>query len=502
MIRIRQRPLRSLIASAATLFAGGFGVSCDRSAPSPATPTAPPGPTLAAPAPSVSPAATPAAPASRVRVTEDGVNIASFDAAALAVFCKARDLPQLPPLDNLEPAVADTLEQALTRAARQRNGDAIGRVGMILYSLEMYRSARSYFELAEQKASHNDRWSYYIACLCQLEGQPEEATRRLEAIVRRSASYGMVFARLGQLYLDAGRVDDALGAAEQYLRFAPKDSLGYIMRGRVAMARADWPAAKKHLTEALQFPGPNDFQTRSYLARTYAALGDVEAAKREGEAARRLPPGEYFGFRDAWYQEMLRSCGSVVMAIQDALKLADAAHDLPRQIELCKRLLRFRGDDIPTMIRLADGLRQADQLDESRAVIDRGLKRRPDSAGLICALARLELAKNDPAAARKAAEQALKLATRQEASREAREVLVQAALAAKDPAAAEAAIQPLLAEAPHHPMAHYLAGEVHRAAHRIADAGAAYQRAVELDPQFAAARTRLDELRKAQPSRP
>lgn len=432
----------------------------------------------------------PAPPRPTLRETADDARFAAFQSDELLAFCAAHELPPLPPLADLEPAVADTLAAALERVARTRDGATVGRLGQILYALEFHRAAETYFTLARTLDPAEDRWPYLLGCIAQAEGRAAAAVEHFEFIARRSGAYGMLFARLAHLYIDAARWDEAQKAAEEYVRFQPGDSLGYIVQARVAMQRKQWPVASERLELARKYPGPNDFQVYSYLGRVRAALGDAAAAEQAYAESRKYPPGEYFTYRDAWILEALASSGSRIPALEAELAAAEKTRDARRIVEVGREIAQVRPRDATLIAKLALNCCQLRRFDDARKWTDRGRALKPEWPAWAIAQCQIDLAAGRVAEAERLARELIEQRVSDAAVMQGREWLVRALIAAQRLDEAKAVIDELSGGEPT-ATREYLTGEWHAASSRPAEAAAAYRRAVALDPQHAAAKAAL-----------
>jgi tetratricopeptide (TPR) repeat protein len=102
------------------------------------------------------------------------------------------------------------------------------------------------------------------------------------------------YLRLAQVYLDWGRVDEALAALSEAERLGAGEAGGVgLARLSVAVhaARADWPAVVEHAQQLLGI-APADGPARHALARAYVELGEWDAARAEYGALLRADPAD------------------------------------------------------------------------------------------------------------------------------------------------------------------------------------------------------------------
>ena len=142
-------------------------------------------------------------------ISEGGVRVAHMDIDQLTRWCRSVSLPDPPEIPVAEAAVAEALLDAMQRAAKTRTAADYGAVGQICESLDCPRTALQYFALATENDPGDFRWHYYLGCLHQDAGARGAAIETFLRVVQRNADYALTHARLGQLYLEAGRLDDA-----------------------------------------------------------------------------------------------------------------------------------------------------------------------------------------------------------------------------------------------------------------------------------------------------
>lgn len=225
--------------------------------------------------------------------------VARIDVAQVAEWCDAQALPLPPAVDSAEPVVAEALYGALAAAARQRSAESFGQVGRIAESLDAHRSAIEALELA----------------------------RTLDA------TYPTTFARLGQLYLDEGRHDEAHDSFRHYMEMKPEDWFGQVGLGRLALLDGDLDRARELLEQAAS------------LHREFERLSETR--------------------------------------------------DWPTLTRLAEEIVDRRPTDATMVLNLAGIYRIQSRFEEAHATLDRALKVRPDDSRFLCARAETYLAQGE-----------------------------------------------------------------------------------------------------------
>jgi len=313
----------------------------------------------------------PEPPRPTVRLTEDGVRVATWDVAALAEWCRAADLPAPPGLREAEPAVADGLREALLAAAVQRDAASFGRVGQIAESLDAHEAAEAYFRLAAAADASDFRWPYYLGCVYQETGRRDDAIAELERAAALGPAYPTTAARLGQLYLEAGRADEARAQFERYDAMRPDDWFGLVGLARLALDAGEADRALELLGRAAE-RGPDDFQVNFQLGRAWAAIGDRERAREHFARAEVAPQGGWFRMRDPLVDAM-HDAASSVGELQVRFERLSAAGDFAAMVEVAEEIVRRRSGDVRMLGNLAGLYRKLGRFDDAHAALDRAL---------------------------------------------------------------------------------------------------------------------------------
>ncbi|REK44538.1 MAG: hypothetical protein DWQ46_09790 [Planctomycetota bacterium] len=118
--------------------------------------------------------------------------------------------------------------------------------------------------------------SYYADVLAN-RGELDLAIAQLEVARDLSAGDPDLIVRTGQMHLRLGQINQAETRAAMALRATPDSADAWALRGRVWLARGDFPRALADLQRALGYR-PNDRQLLGELADLYLRLNKPEQA--------------------------------------------------------------------------------------------------------------------------------------------------------------------------------------------------------------------------------
>jgi tetratricopeptide (TPR) repeat protein len=139
----------------------------------------------------------------------------------------------------------------------------------------------------------------YLDQLRRGDERAARAERAAAAVAYREATRlrpgdASPYLRLAQLYLDWGRVEDALDAIIQAEQLGAEGVELERLRVAVSVARADWPAVVEYGQRLLELVSSANAEevksTRHILARAYVELREWDAAQAEYETLLRIDP--------------------------------------------------------------------------------------------------------------------------------------------------------------------------------------------------------------------
>jgi len=197
-------------------------------------------------------------------------------------------------------------------------------------------------------------------------GRPEAAERILRQVRGQGAGgSGMAAARLAEMYLRSGRLDEAVVQLEALRRDAPSNPMPPYFLGVIAFERRDFARAVDWFERALLLD-PDHEPSNVDLVSGLLSLGRVEAALDMAKRARgRLKPNFRLEYLRALAHGRLKQHREAVAALREAEKIAAPTPEL-----LDHRFL----------FQLGMELEMADQGEESEALMQEVLRREPDYA--------------------------------------------------------------------------------------------------------------------------
>ena len=419
----------------------------------------------------------------------DGVRIAHLDWEKLAQWCRRYGLPDPPMLPETEPAVAEALIGALGDVAKQPAAKTLGRMGMLSESLDCHDSSAEYFRRAAAGDGEDFRWPYYLGCVHQIMGRNQLAIESFVRVLDLNPSYAMTHGRLGQLYLEADRLDEAERRLHTYVNLKSEDSLGYIGLARVALARSNYTEALEYAQQGLQY-GAGDFQVHYALARAYGGLRQNQMATRHFEICGELPKGMWFAMRDP-LDQALHASMSTGNQLASAIDRLQGTRDWPRLISLVEQLLTRRPGDSSMMGNLASLYRKQKRFAEAHQILDRAAVIDPQLLLIDLVRAEVLLAESR---FDEAVEVAHRAGTQDDQAYRAFNVQGRALLLLKRTDEAIEAMQRCVSLKPGHAGNTLVLAEALRSAGRREQAIVYYQRVLELVPGQPTASKRLAEL--------
>jgi tetratricopeptide (TPR) repeat protein len=119
----------------------------------------------------------------------------------------------------------------------------------------------------------------------------ERVERLLGPALAEGLRIGPALALRGRLSLEHGKLTRALADAEEAIRLCPGESLGYLVRGRVALERGG-ATALADLQKAVELTGRTDADALAGLAEALLRAGRREDALTAQRQAVKLRPGD------------------------------------------------------------------------------------------------------------------------------------------------------------------------------------------------------------------
>ena len=209
--------------------------------------------------------------------------------AALFAWSCVGPVPPVPTASvaAVDPEVRDAILAARNKAVAQpKNGQASGRLGMVLEANTLYTPAVLAYRRAILLEPKEFAWRYYLALTLQQQFKLEEALDAVSAALSIRPSYAAAILKRGELLLKLGRLQESSATLESLLAQDPKSPVALYALARVKYAQEALPAAEDFYRRACQaYP---TFGAAYYgLGVTEKRLGhDAESAKNFALAER------------------------------------------------------------------------------------------------------------------------------------------------------------------------------------------------------------------------
>ncbi len=224
--------------------------------------------------------------------------------AAGLISAAAAQIPQ-PSLDGVEPALAEQItdaQQLIEESEGQglsEQSEAWGELGMLYQALEYDDEALQAYRRAQSIQPLDGRWPYLVGIILAARGETEAARLHFTAAMALMPSQTTAaWIRIARVFLDAGRAEQALLAAEQALARNQDSASALAVKGEALLALDQAQAAVEALQGALAIE-PRANRLRFPLGMAYRSLGETDAMERELALAGQIglspddPVGEY-----------------------------------------------------------------------------------------------------------------------------------------------------------------------------------------------------------------
>lgn len=358
---------------------------------------------------------------------------------------------------------AVTAERYLRGAVSQepKSVEAHGALANLYLAKRDNAQAESELRIAADLAPVGSPARTRLADFYLLLGRRDEARKVLNDITAKAPDYVPAWRLLSQIAFAEGKLDDSAKAVEMVLKSRPGDVEGRLMRGRIHLARRETPQAIQEFQAVLKTEprlGPAHYQ----LALAQLQGGNVQQAKAELKATVTTAPN--YAEAVILLAEINLQSGAAQVAIEDLERFVAAQPQaLPAYVVLGAAYLAAK--------RPADAIEVGRKLAGAAPRDPRG----PYLIGLGLG------AQGKRPAARQQLEASLNLAPQ---ALEPLAQLVSLTFADRQPAQAIERVKKQVALVPKSAPHRMLLGETYAAAGDLKAAEAAFQQAIELDPNL------------------
>jgi tetratricopeptide (TPR) repeat protein len=253
-----------------------------------------------------------------------GAAIALVIFALLAELWCAGSVPPVPPvpLDGLDADVRGAIQKAQRDAAAEpKNGQASGRLGMVLQAHGLYQPAVLAYQRAIRLEPKEFSWRYYLALSLQQAARLEPALDAISGALRIHPDYAPAILMRAELLFKLGRFAESESVLGPLLAQNPNSAATLYLLGRVKFAQQDFSAAEDLYRRACQ----------AYPAFGAAWFGLAEAGRRLGhnaESAKDYALAENFKDRnppadDRLFDQVRNLATGIQSRLVDAKKFMD-----------------------------------------------------------------------------------------------------------------------------------------------------------------------------------
>lgn len=300
---------------------------------------------------------------------------------SLSVAARA-GLDEVDPVDReaTPPAVLEAIDQARAGVAASRDNPpelraaAYGHLGDVLFAHGFSTQAEQAYRNARDLQPALADWHYLLGVLAIDRGQLGVAADHLSRAIERNPFDSVAHIRRGQVRLDQGQADRAEPDFERALALSPEAPAALAGMARVLLERNEYQAAADLLERALAV-SPEATRLHQPLAMAYRGLGDIERAREQlAQAGSGDEP-----VADRLLSRVQAQSRSPQFYLEMALERA-AIGDLDGARPLLAMALQLAPDDPGLLENYGEVVARLGDLDEAAAAFGRWTELAPESA--------------------------------------------------------------------------------------------------------------------------
>ncbi len=284
-------------------------------------------------------------------------------------------LPDVP-LDGVDPSIAEAVTRELDAvAAEPENGDAWGRLGMVLYAHELVLEAVDSFTEATLLDPGDFRWPYLRGMVLGEVDLAEGLPYIRQAL---NLEPGNVFLRLrlAEFLLDLRELEESEQIFRQVLQLARDHPRAQLGLARLSAMRGDDQAAIKLASQAV-IGAPGIRPVHELLAQLYHRNGNAKAATAQLQIAQKIPSE-----RLVWPDPIL---AEVILLCADTTWQNEQAHQFLMQgrpdeyIKALQDMIRKYPERPTLYLQLTRTLLKMGNIAAARSVMQDAVRRNPDA---------------------------------------------------------------------------------------------------------------------------
>ncbi len=277
-------------------------------------------------------------------------------------------------LGQLDPEIRSILEEHLESAAREpRSARNHGTLGLIYEANGMWTEAERSFRIAGELDPDEALWQLHRALALRELGDPRGARALLGRARDQDARSAPVHYHLGDLLLEAGRLDEAIDCFESAAALAPRQPEGHAALGAALLRKRSYAEAASRLEKAVALDP--EYRTAHYLlGLAYRGL------ERDDEAQRELSRGvgaERRYFPDALSGRLLDFRTDYASQVDRAAKLLRSGKT-PQAIPILEELRARRPSDVNVANNLAIAYKQRGEMERALELLESAKRSSPE----------------------------------------------------------------------------------------------------------------------------
>lgn len=212
-------------------------------------------------------------------------------------------LPALP-ATVANPTLQDLLAQARNAAVSGRL-EAVAEFGRLCHANEFRREAEACWRLLIREQPGEARWHYYLADLRRMAGDQMETEAALERTVAVDGTAATAWLQLAEMKFKSGRRDAAESAYLRRLDLLPGDPHAELGLARIAQLRGQTDDTQRRL-EGILAQHPKFSAAQNLYAELQAAAGREDLADLHRWLGREA--GRFREADDPWMEELNERC--------------------------------------------------------------------------------------------------------------------------------------------------------------------------------------------------